>query len=311
MPDAKRRFVTRYLERALAGDAANADDWNEHLIAFHRAFPDVTAQLIGRFQTAEGENSYQRLARHVYEQYPAAQRILDVGCGSGELLQHLDAFFDAAAELAGIDLVETELEIARRRVSHATLICADAAQTQPVQRIDVAVAHLSFLSMTRLRDALGLIHDALRPGGILTFIIEDLSASDSIVAMMIPLMRALHERYPQMNLAVPERDGVDNEVTLRALLKSTGFTNRIDIEPLVLSAQLVRDQIAEFALRAYPFALLEESAQAELRSRLHDTLARNRDGGTLVKLPLKLVTARRASAMSNDRLSTVTEHEHE
>ncbi len=300
--------VTRYLERALAGDTASADEWNEHLVAFHRAFPNITARLIGGFHTADGETSYQRLARHVYEQHPSAQSIIDVGCGSGELLHELNVAFDGSVELAGIDLAPSELAFARKRVPRATLVCGDVAQMLPVQRADVAVAHLSFLSMARLRNALRRIHDALVPGALLAFIIEDPGASESVIAMMAPLMRALHERYPALNLAVPEHDTMENEVTLLALLKATGFTDAIDVEHVVLSADLTDDQLTEFALRTYPFGLLHEVAQAELRECLLASLAHSKNEPTLVKLPLKLVTARRGDAIPTVRPSIATEY---
>jgi SAM-dependent methyltransferase len=187
--------------------------------------------------------------------------------------------------------------MAGARVPRAILICADAAQMLPLERMDVAVAHLSFLSTARLRDAFGHIHNALLPGGLLTFVIEDPTAPQSVIAMLLPLMRALHERYPRVNLAVPERDGVENEVTLRALLKATGFTGAVDVEHLVLSAHLTLDEIIEFAFHSYPFGLLNENAQAELRECLRASLSHANGEATLVKLPLKLVTARRDNAI--------------
>lgn len=290
--------MTRYLEHALAGAAASADDWNEHLIAFHCAFPNITPELIGRFRTADDETSYQRLARHVRDRSPDARRIVDVGCGSGELLHHLDAAFGSSIELTGVDLVESELELACQRVPRATLICGDVAELFPLQGVDVAVAHLSFLSMARVREVLRRIHNALQPGGLLTFIIEDPTASQSFIAMMAPLTRALHERYPGINLGVPERDGIEDEVTLRAVLKTTGFGSSIEIEPIVLSAHLTLDEIVEFGLRSYDFALLDKNAQAELRQRFRASF-KNENERTVVKLPLKLVTARRADGISN------------
>lgn len=300
--------MTRYLERALAGDTASVDEWNEHLIAFHRTFPNITAELIGGFHTGDGETSYERLARHVHERHPSARRIVDIGCGSGELLHHLNVNFDRTVELTGIDLVPSELELARRRVSRAMLVCGDVAEMLPLQRIDVAVAHLSFLSMARLREALRRIHDALIPGGMLAFIIEDPGASESVIAMVAPLMRALHERHPALNLAVPERDSMENEVTLRALLKTSGFTEAIDVETIVLSAHMTDDEIVEFALHSYPFGLLDANEQSQLRERLRGALAHSNNERTLVKLPLKLVTARRGDAISTTRSSTVTEY---
>jgi len=293
--------VTRYLEHALAGDATSADEWNEHLIAFHLTYPDVTAKIVGAFHTADGETSYQRLARHAREHSPSARRVVDIGCGSGELLHHLNLTYDRAIELTGIDLSASELAFARRRVPGATLICGDVAQTLPVEQVDVVVAHLSFLSMARLRDAFRRIHDVLVPGGLLAFIVEDLSASESVVTIVAPLMRVLHERYPELDLAVPGREGAENELTMRELLKTTGFTGAVEVEPIVLSAHLSDDQIAEFALRSYPFGLLDESAQTALRERLLSNRSHSKDERTLVKLPLKLVTARRANGISTDR----------
>lgn len=204
----------------------------------------------------------------------------------------LASVFGNGVTLAGIDLVAEELDIARGRVSEGSFFCEDVAETLPLRGFDAAVAHLTILSVARLRDALENVRAALRPGGLASFVIEDF-APDSIIATLAPAMRALHERHPAINMSVPAVESVENDVTLVALLETIGFA-AADVTAIVLSAHLTVEEIIEFALLSYPLALLDENTRDELRTILRESIlvTEEANASVLVKLPLKIVTAR-------------------
>ncbi len=141
--------MTRYLERVIAGEMPAVQEWNDHLVAFHRTFPDVTGEALGAFRTDDGATSYELAARRLRAIAPNARRILDVGCGDGRLLELLD------------------------RTYHG--------ENLGRKNYDAIVAHLSLTIMSRLGDALARVAAALGSGGVFLAITEDLAAEDSIL----------------------------------------------------------------------------------------------------------------------------------
>lgn len=54
-------------------------------------------------------------------------RVLDVGCGSGDLLAFFSELGADPANCSGIDLILERVEIARRRLPDANIVCGDAS----------------------------------------------------------------------------------------------------------------------------------------------------------------------------------------
>lgn len=65
---------------------------------------------------------------------PADARVLDVGCGTGELLE---ALAPRGHVLTGLDVDEPSIRAARARVPEATLLVQEAEAYQPEERFDL------------------------------------------------------------------------------------------------------------------------------------------------------------------------------
>jgi SAM-dependent methyltransferase len=75
------------------------------------------------------------LARH----FPGASTLLEIGCGTGFVLEHLQATFPGL-ELTGADAGAAGLEIARKRLDRASLHQLDARRIQLERKFDVVCA---------------------------------------------------------------------------------------------------------------------------------------------------------------------------
>lgn len=96
----------------------------------------------------------------------SSDRLLDVGCGTGTLLQYLSEQHPVT-QLSGVDPVKEMLEVARRKLSTAIDI-REGWATQlpfPEEEFDVVVSCSVFHYITDPVAALKEIHRVLRPGG--------------------------------------------------------------------------------------------------------------------------------------------------
>jgi len=102
--------------------------------------------------------------------------VLDIGCGSGLVAQHLITQGVNANNITGIDLSPKLLEEARARVPGATFIEASSDNFDlPNESFDLVTSNMVFhyLNDGQLKQSLDLIYKTLRPGGTLFFVDAD------------------------------------------------------------------------------------------------------------------------------------------
>ena len=130
--------------------AAHADDFDRSTATYHRALLDAAA-------------------------FDAADRVLDIGCGSGQLAR--DAARAARQGHAiGVDLSSEMLAVARARavaegLSNVEFICADAQVHEfGAGTFDIAVSRFGAMFFGDPVAAFGNVGRALRPGGRLALV---------------------------------------------------------------------------------------------------------------------------------------------
>ncbi len=105
------------------------------------------------------------LRRIMLKRYPEAKRVLDVGCGYGLLLKHLE---DLPLELTGVEFSKTAVNYARRNVPKATIHQGDvenvglSTESQDCIFMIAALEHVKDPHATLRR-----LHTLLAPGGLL------------------------------------------------------------------------------------------------------------------------------------------------
>ena len=110
------------------------------------------------------------LITELVKHFPAPQRILEVGCGTGHNLRLLTQAFPSS-EITGIDLSADMLSVARRQLPDSVQL-VNAAYDQPLSgRMDLILCSYS-LSMFNpgWQLALDSAHADLIPGGHLAFV---------------------------------------------------------------------------------------------------------------------------------------------
>jgi SAM-dependent methyltransferase len=101
------------------------------------------------------------------------RRVLDLGCGAGQLSQHLAA--RGAAEVIGVDISERMLELARTRWAHPRVrherMAIEEASFTPA-RFDLVVSALALHYVDDYRGLVERIAEWLAPGGVVVYSTE-------------------------------------------------------------------------------------------------------------------------------------------
>lgn len=103
----------------------------------------------------------------------AGRRVLDLGCGAGQLAHHLAT--GGAAEVIGVDLSERMLERARGEWAHPRVTYRREAIEELVferARFDLVVSSLAFHYVEDYAGLMAKIAAWLAPGGVLVYSIE-------------------------------------------------------------------------------------------------------------------------------------------
>jgi SAM-dependent methyltransferase len=154
----------------------------------------------------------------------AGMRVLDVGCGGGDVTVDLASLVGLTGTAIGIDVDATKIELARADADQAGVTnvefrVGDLTAGLGDQEYDVTYARFV---LTHLRDpgaGVEVMRRALRPGGRL--IVEDIDYRGSFCEPMNPRFA----RYQEIYVESARRNGGDPWIGLRvpAMLVAAGF----------------------------------------------------------------------------------------
>jgi SAM-dependent methyltransferase len=155
----------------VAREAGQAAAYDHICDRYDEAFPHKEGQL------ASGEWLLARL--------PAGARVLDIGCGTG--LPTARQLASGGCVMTCLDISPAMLGRARSNVPEATFLELDVADLgRAGGPYDAVVAFFSLLNLPRtaMRHALGLIHDALVPGGLLSLAMVEADVDDVPISFL-------------------------------------------------------------------------------------------------------------------------------
>jgi arsenite methyltransferase len=212
------------------------------------------------------------------------QHVLDVGCGTGVLAEHVARLVGPEGLVVGIDPLPHRVALAQRR-QRANLTCrignAFDLSEFATGAFDAAYLHLVLHWLPEKRAPLRQLHRVLKPGapvGITT------SARDRdntlITACATVLSRSPYNAYA----AAAPSEGRVTSTELADILADSGFrVTRLETESTIAEWRTAEQALVFFeAITAgNPFAHLDESLRQAARVELAAVLERHRQGGVI------------------------------
>lgn len=233
--------------------AAGGERWaaNERLI--DSSFTPVTAAIIAAADLG------------------GATRVLDIGCGTGALLE---AAVAAGADAVGVDISPSMIEAAARRVPGATAVVADAQTDDilaaaPGNAFDRVVSRFGVMFFDDPVGAFTNIRAAVAPGAELAFACWRAEERDAFMSGLGPFAARMAVPFgpPPVNTVGPL--GLGTSVMIGDVLTEAGWSDVI-VEALdvVLDYSLDGSDGVEERLAMALSGALGRSAQAELEPKL-------------------------------------------
>jgi SAM-dependent methyltransferase len=229
------------------------------------------------------ETGYDRLARAV----AGASSILDLACGDGFLLAHLDA-----PDLQGCDMSPGELAAARLRLGPDAALVEARAQAMPFPdaRFDAVTCHMALMLMDPVEPVLAEIQRVLKPGGRFAAVVSGPVAAGTAFKRFGELLWGIpgqRERFPPLG---DPRVTASHE-SLAGLL--AGFKD-VTIEDFTSSARRPPAQAWDVLAEMYPIDVLTPAEAAELQRAYREAVAPMVGADGLLELGwgMRLVVAR-------------------
>ena len=254
----------------------------DHLNTVHNANTGFTEACAWNSRDANGKNSYQLLADIIDLKYHSD--VLDLGCGSGVLLELCDQRFETRLKLSGIDMSNAELELARQRLVHtdAKLYQGIAQNIDfiPDSSFDVILCHWALTLMDPVIPALTTIKRILRDNGVFAAIIDgDRETEPTYTEVHNIIYKYVQQEYPDYGMLDLGDPRIRTTNDLRDLLTKRFDTADIEITPVLLS---LIDKPYILARKAsgffYASFVLSAMAHRDMLFELEDYFAELPDG---------------------------------
>ena len=203
--------------------ATGAEGWVRNEGIFDAVFAPFTAAILG------------------VADLRSAQRVLDVGCGAGTLLE---AAVAAGADAVGVDISSGMVEAAQRRVPTATVITADAQTADllaaaPGAPFDRVVSRFGVMFFDDPEAAFINIRSATASGGRLAFVCWREGETEMFSLGLRALTARLAEPPALPVPGEPGPMGLANAERLREVLTVAGWSD-VTIEP--------NDQLCDYSI---------------------------------------------------------------
>ncbi|MBB1258687.1 class I SAM-dependent methyltransferase [Streptomyces alkaliterrae] len=258
---------------------------------FHALRPAVTSEVMAAGRDADGRSSYEL----VRDEVAGAERVLDLGCGDGHLLDLLAATGRDPKHLAGVDLSTASLAAAARRpaLAHAALTAARCQQLPfPDRSFDACVSHLALMLMDDPEQVVAEVSRVLAPGGRLVCAVGGGPAGGEAWEVFHRLLdRALgpDRRLPPLG----DRRTRDPE-GLAAVLRSAGL-HPADSRQVRIDLSGPVEKVWTALAGTYDTALLSADELAVLQADFHLALPLDPAASVTCAFRVDITTARSAA----------------
>jgi len=285
---------TRQIE---SGQQPSSSDLRDHLDAVHDNNAGFTEAFAWNCRDANGKNSYELLADIVDQKYHS--HVLDLGCGSGVLLDLCNKRFGAELALSGVDMNGSELQLARKRLAHTnSKFYQGEAQNLDYfadSSFDVIFCHWALTLMDPVVQVLATIKRLLKKRGIFAAIIDgDPKTAPGYLEVHDIIYEHVQCKYPDYGVFELGDPRVRTTAGLQKLTAETFEDFDINITPITVSFNAAPSILArEAAGFFYASFVLSPNDFSQMLTNLEKYFITNqKDGVSCFTMPVNRLVVR-------------------
>ncbi len=296
---------TRQVER---GQQPSGADLQDHLAAVHHDNAGFTEACAWDCRDADGKNSYQLLADMIDLRRHCSA--LDLACGSGVLLNLCHQRFETGLALAGVDMSDAELQLARQRLSHTNIklhqgmaqdlhFIADAS-------VDIVLCHWALTLMDPVAPVFATVKRVLTDHGVFAAIIdgnpETAPGYNEVHDIIYKCAQREYPNYGAIELGDPR---VRTAAALHEFTAETFAEADVTITPTVLSFNAAPEILArEAAGFFYASFVLSAAGHRQMLAELERHFSTQRqDGESCFIMPVNRLVVRLGQGIVHTRLA--------
>ena len=232
------KIKSAWTQQIESGQKPSSSALRDHLDAVHDNNAGFTEVFAWNCRDVNGKNSYELLADIVDQKYHS--HVLDLGCGSGVLLDLCNQRFGAELVLSGVDMNGSELKLARKRLAHTdTKLYQGAAQNLNYladSSFDVIFCHWALTLMDPVVEVLATIKRLLKERGTFAAIIDgDPKIAPGYLEVHDIIYEHVQCKYPDYGVFELGDSRVRTAAELKKLTAETFENFDINITPITLS----------------------------------------------------------------------------
>jgi len=285
---------TRQIE---SGQQPTSSALRDHLDAVHDNNAGFTEPFAWNCRDANGKNSYELLADIVDQKYHS--HVLDLGCGSGVLLDLCNQRFGSELILSGVDMNGSELQLARKRLAHTdTKLYQGAAQNLDYlsdSSFDVIFCHWALTLMDPVVEVLATTKRLLKEKGIFAAIIDgDPKTAHGYLEVHDIIYEHVRGKYPDYGVFELGDPRVRTAAGLQKLTAETFEDFDINITPITVSFNAAPSVLArEAAGFFYASFVLSSKDFSQMLTDLEKYFITNQqDGISCFTMPINRLVVR-------------------
>jgi SAM-dependent methyltransferase len=205
-----------------------------------------------------------------------AQRVLDVGCGTGSTTLAIARRLGAKGSCVGVDISDPMLALARARAERegigARFIHADAQlyAFEPA-RFDTIVSRFGVMFFDDPVEAFANLRRAAKSGARLHFIAWRSAAENPFMTTGERAAGPLLPNMPPRKPDAPGQFAFANRDRVHSILQESGWS-MIDIQPIDVECRLPESELVRYATRLGPVGMALQEADDQTRVRVTETV---------------------------------------
>tara|TARA_A100001011_G_scaffold170_1_gene173 strand:- start:9207 stop:10103 length:897 start_codon:yes stop_codon:yes gene_type:complete len=230
--------ASAWTRRVESGQKPSSSDLFDHLAVIHKSNAGFTETCAWKCRDATGKNSYDILSDVIDD--TRHSNILDLGCGSGVLLDLCIKRFNNSLKYTGVDISSAELKLARSRLAH-TDVRLFQGQAQNLNFIenssmDAVLCHWALTLMDPIVPALISIKRVLKRDGMFAAIIDgDGRTAPGYDEVNNIIYRHAQQEYPEYGKLELGDPRVRTSKGVKKLVERIFINHDINITPVLLS----------------------------------------------------------------------------